>query len=261
MTNKAYTTQLQAGLGLIEESQKLLALWSEDMSVSDLVSVALKSGAFPNITYRRLRNIIAEGFKPRYLVNNNYPAKYLQRLSGKTKSREFDQLLFLFTCRAHLILADFVRTVYWQSYIAGKTRISNEDARDFVIRANQGGKTFKPWSESTIRRVSAYLTGCCSDFGLLEKGGKGNRAILPYQVESLTAIFLSYELHFSGLGDNSMLSHPDWGLFGMDRDDVLNELKRHAMKGAFIIQSAGEATRIGWQYETMEAVLDVITRE
>jgi hypothetical protein len=158
-------------------------------------------------------------------------------------------------------LTDFVRKVYWNSYIAGKTRISNEDARDFVIRANEDGKTYKPWSESTIRRVSAYLTGCCADFGLLEKGGKSERAILPYQVESLTAIFLAYELHFSGLGDNSVLSHPDWELFGMDREDVLNELKRHAMKGWFIIQSAGEATRIGWQYENMEAVLDVITRE
>ena len=119
----------------------------------------------------------------------------------------------------------------------------------------------KSWSEGTVSRVASYLTDSCSNFGLLESGAKRTRKILNYKIEHIISVFLAYDLHFSGLGDNSVLSHPDWGLFGMDREDVLNELKRHAMKGWFIIQSAGEATRIEWQYENMEAVLDVITRE
>ena len=112
-----------------------------------------------------------------------------------------------------------------------------------------------------VERVSSYLNGTCSDFGLLDINRRGTRNILPYRIEQRVGVYLAYDLHFSGLGDNRVLSHPDWGLFGLEREDVLNELKRQSLKGWFIIQSAGEATRIGWQYETMEAVLDVITRK
>ena len=67
MMASQYTTQLQAGLGMIEESIKLLDYFSDDQSVTDLYNEALDSGAFPNVTARRLRNIIAECFSPRFM--------------------------------------------------------------------------------------------------------------------------------------------------------------------------------------------------
>lgn len=261
MTNESYTTQLQAGLGLIDETKKLLEIWSPDISVTELKHKARESGEFPNITFRRLRNIVVESFKPRYLVGSGAPAIHLKQLMNELSRREFNQLLFLFTCRANLVLADFIRKIYWPSYMAGKDTVTNEEAKDFLLRANEDGKTFKTWSEGTITRVARYLTNCCSDFGLLETGNKSVRKILPFQIEAIPLIYLSYDLHFSGLGDNSVLGHSDWGLFGLEREDVLDELKRQALKGWFIVQSAGTASRIGWQYETMEAVVDALARE
>ena len=111
-----------------------------------------------------------------------------------------------------------------------------------------------------IQRVPIYLVGTCSDFGLLENKKNSNRKILPFRIEPKVAIFLSYDLHFSGHGDNSVLSHTDWGLFGLDRSDVLNEMKQLALKGWFIIQSAGDVTRIGWQYQSMEEVIDALNK-
>ncbi len=261
MIEEVYTTRLQAGLGLIDETRKLLKLWSPDLTVNDLVYKALDSGEFPNITFRRLRNIIAEGFNPRYMINSGAPAVHLQQLMADLPSRNFNQLLYLYTCRANLVLADFIREVYWSAYMAGKNDLSNEEARYFLSRANQDGKTTKLWAEGTINRVASYLTGCCSDFGLLDSGGKSIRNILPFQIEATTLVYLSYDLHFAGVGDNSVLSHLDWQLFGLTKEDVLSELKRNALKGWFIIQTAGEATRIGWFYKSMEEILDVITQE
>ena len=42
-----YTTQLQAGLGLVPETFKLLAAWEPGMSGQDLFKAALASGDFP----------------------------------------------------------------------------------------------------------------------------------------------------------------------------------------------------------------------
>ena len=60
MSKSYYTTQLQAGLGLVNETQLLLGIWQQGMSTTDLFQTALDSGEFPNVTARRLRNIIAE---------------------------------------------------------------------------------------------------------------------------------------------------------------------------------------------------------
>lgn len=260
MTEKTYTTQLGAGQGIVEETRILLDLWQVGMSVNSLNQLALQSGQFQKLTARRVRNLVVEGFSPRYLDGDCPPAVYLKRLKDVLSSREFTQLLYLYTCRAHSILYDFVQQVYWNAYSSGRDSLSNEEARRFVIRANQDGKTASPWSDNMIERVAGYLTGTLADLGLLEDGRKSVRKILSYRLESRVAVILAYDLHFSGHGDNSVLSHPDWALFGMDRADVLNELKRLAFKGWWIIQSAGDVTRIGWQYSSMEELINAFTQ-
>jgi len=260
MKEKYYSTQLQAGLGLIEETQILLNLWNPGIEPTELQKIALESGHIPNVSARRLRNIVAECFSPRYLHGKPPPAQLLKKLQNKLTRKEFEQLLLLYTCRANLILFDFIREVYWAAYSSGRNNLRFEDAETFVVRANQDGKTRKPWSESTVRRISGYLTGSCVDFGLLESGTKKSRKINPFRIEARTAIFLAYDLHFSGHGDNSVLGHPDWSLFGMERSDVLNEFKRQALKGWFIIQAAGDVIRIGWPFQTMEELTDAFVK-
>jgi hypothetical protein len=204
--------------------------------------------------------VVSEGFAPRYLVDNGAPARLLKALLPALARREFAQLLFRYTCRAHPILADFVCEVYWPAYAAGWVYVENEEARQFVTRGNQDGKTTSPWSEGTIRRAAGYLTGCCSDFGLLERGVRKARRILPYRLEPRTGAILAYERHFAGLGDNAVIADPGWALFGLTPEDVLAELKQLALKGQLIVQTAGRITQISWPYKTMDEVIDAVAQ-
>jgi hypothetical protein len=258
VADKTYTAQLQAGLGMIAETRILLDLWDVGMDSAALNKVALDSGRFPGMSARRLRNLVSECFAPRYLADDGAPARLLKSLDRLLPSRESEQLMLLFTCRANPILADFVRTVYWPAYAAGRDSIDNEEARAFVARANQDGKTTTPWSANTIQDVAGRLTGCCADFGLLERGVRRVRRLLPYHLEPRVAAILAHDLHFAGLGDNRLLGDPDWALFGLAPGEVLDELKRLALKGAMILQVAGGVTHIGWQYKTIDEVIDAI---
>lgn len=249
-----YTALLGHGLGMIPETRTLLDIWTEGMSSSALMQEALQSGRFPHMSARRLLNFVKDCFTPRYLRDQTKPARLLRTMETVLAARELEQLMFIYTCRANPILADFVRDVYWDAYSAGRTVLSNDDAKAFVTRANQDGKTIAPWSASTIRRVAGYLTGCCSDFGLLERGKRSTRKILPYRVEPNVAALLAYDLHFSGQGDNQVLGAQEWTWFGMDAADVLDELKRLSLKGFFIVQHAGGVTHISWSYKSMEEV-------
>jgi len=257
---QSYTTQLQAGLGLVNETKTLLDLWSPSMSASQLHQVALESGRFPTVTARRLRNIVVECFAPRYLVADGTPAAHLKRLSVTISTADLTQLMLVFTSRANPILGDFVRHAYWVRYTGGYTHISNDDARAFVERGIDDGKTIKRWSDTTVRRISGYLTGCCADYGMLEHGLRSSRRLLPFRISPLVAAYLAHELHFSGVGDNALLTHEDWQLFGLAREDVLDEIKRFALKGLLIVQAGGDAIRISWKHPNMEALCDVLTQ-
>ncbi|MCP4691971.1 MAG: DUF1819 family protein, partial [Desulfobacterales bacterium] len=226
-----YTTRLQAGLGLIEETRTLLQLWRPGMNAPALHQRALAAGCFPNISARRALNIVLECFAPRLLGPGGRPAAVLKKLESSLSPAEFAQLLLLFTARANLIFSDFLKEVYWPRVFDQRDVIRNEEARAFVSRAVQRGKTTRPWSESTIRRVASYLTGCCADFGLLEPGRKQVRGIRQFRLEPAVAAHLAHDLHFSGLGDNSAAAHPDWGLYGLDKEGVRDVLKRLALNG------------------------------
>jgi hypothetical protein len=261
MIEKPYNTMLNAGVGMINETISLLNLWQPGMSLSELNKVALESGQFPKITARRLRNLLAECINPRYLRNNGASAILLKSVQQHFSTHEYKQLLFIFTCRDSQILSDFVQQVYWSAYSSGKDILSTEEALRFVLRANQDGRTSKPWSESTLKKVAGYLTSSCADFGLLEDGKKANRKILPFQIEPRVMAILAYDLHFRGHGDNRVVSDQEWSLFGLDKDDVINEIKRLSYRGWWIVQSAGDIVRIGWKYQTMEELIDVLIKE
>jgi hypothetical protein len=59
------------------------------------------------------------------------------------------------------------------------------------------------------------------------------------------------------VNDNSILEHPDWSLFGLDRTAVVRELRR-AAEGHYIVQYSGELLRLSWKHRTMEECLDGI---
>lgn len=258
--NGHYTVQLGHGLGLIDETMILLDLWQPGMNAPALHRTALESGYFATLSARRLHDMIAVGFGPRYLVNGAAPAKLLKTIKGAVSRSELEQLFFLYTARAHLVLADFVREVYWAAYAAGKQTLGSAESRVFVEAAVYDGKTTMAWSPQMIRRVASNLTGCCADFSMLERGALSVRKILPYRVEPRVVTILAYDLHNAGLGDNQLLAHPDWALYGLQRDDVLAELKRAALQGALIVQSAAGVTRISWLYKSMEELANGIAQ-
>jgi hypothetical protein len=255
-----YTTQLQAGLGLLPETQKLLAIWEPGMTRKDLLKAVLASGEFPNVTARRLRNVVLEAFSPRYLVDDAAPARLLRTISAAASKDDFRSLCFLFTCRANLILADFVREVYWTRYSAGGSSVSKEDSLNFVKSAVSDGRTSVRWSEATVKRVASYLLGGCADFGLLGAMKGGARTINTYRISLNVASILAHDLHFRGVGDNPLLMSPDWRLFGLEADDALSELRRLSLRGELIVQSAGGITQVSWKHKTMEDLAGAIAQ-
>lgn len=261
MAEQRYTTQLQAGLGMVPETLNLLDLWEPGDTSSRLAEKAISSGIFSRTTARRARNLVAEMFAPRFLAGNGVVAKRLKFLVERRIAYEsLVQICFLYTARAQAIFHDFVTEVYWSKYSAGATSIGRSDAEQFVYRSLDTGRMQKRWTETTIRRISAYLIGCCVDFGLLAESGRSQREIRRFAIRPDVAIYLAHDLHFSGNSDMAVARHNDWQLFGLEPTEVIGQLKRMTHDGHLLIQASADLIQISWKYRTMEKCLDALTK-
>jgi hypothetical protein len=243
------------------ETLDLLRMWEPGMIPSHLADRVVETGLFSRTTARRARNIVVEMFAPRYLADGGAVAKrFKQLLEGRFPNDSLLQLFFLQTARAQQIFHDFLIEVYWPKYMAGATSIHKGDAESFIHRALDAGRMKNRWSESTIKRVSGYLLGCCIDFGLLEEGGRTERSIKRFTIRPDVALYLAYDLHHQGLSDMSVVQHLDWRLFGLETQDVTRLFNILSHDGHLLIQSGADLVHISWKYRDMEGCLNALTQ-
>jgi len=260
VAEKSYTTQFQAGLGMIPETLELLRLWDPGMNPSALADRAVQTGIFSRATARRARNLAAEMFAPRYLAKGGEVAARLKFLIGRRFPQEaLLQLFFLQTARAQRIFADFIVEVYWPKYSAGATNVSRSDAEAFIRRALDAGRMQKRWADATIHRVSGYLLGCSTDYGLL--GGETSpRPIKRFSIRADVTLYLVHDLHFAGMSDRDVVHHSDWRLFGLEAQEVLRLVHSLSHDGHLVIQSGADLVQISWKYRSMEECLNALTQ-
>jgi hypothetical protein len=258
---RQYTTQLQAGLGMVSETISLLRLWEPGDTAASLSQKAVSQGVFSRSTARRTLNIVKEMFAPRFLCDDARPARALkQLLDANTPPEDLSQLFFLHTARAQAVFADFVTDIYWPRYMAGASRITRSEAQTFIERALDSGRMRKRWTPASVRRVSAYLLGCSADFGLLHGSGRPNWSITRFAIRPAVANYLAHDLHFSGSSDFALTRHPDWRLFGLEPHEAVNQLKNLAHDGHLIIQAATDLVQITWKYKSMEECAHAIAQ-
>lgn len=251
--NRPYTTQLQAGLGMVRETITLLRLWVPGDTTVTLAEKATSQGVFSRSTARRTANLVREMFAPRFLRDGGRPAQTLKLLvEANAPLEDLTQLFFLHTARAQAVLADFITDIYWPRYTAGATRITRSEPETFIQRALDNGRMRKRWTPASVRRVSGYLLGCCGDFGLLRGSGRTEWSISRFAIRPSVAIYLVHDLHFSGLSDFALTRHPDWRLFGLEPHEVVNQLRNLANDGHLIVQATPELVHITWKYKSME---------
>ncbi len=253
-----YNVAFAKGHGLQEETIALLRAWTPDLSTAELTTLAVQQGLLRKATAQRTRDIISNHITPRYFKEAARPARYLKiLLQAGLSTAALNQLFLIYTCRANAILRDFIARVYWTSFQAGRSAIIKEQALEFIDLATQTGEIPTPWSAEVRDRIARGLMTCLADFDLAEKGRTSDRKLRPFNITTLTALFLAHELHFSGLNDHQIMHHPDWQLFGLQPFEVVQTLQRLPTR-FFIVQFAGDLLRITWNFSTMEEALDAI---
>ena len=257
MTDGLYNVHLAKGQGMIPETVVLLNLWQPGVSAQELRNNVVANGLLPKATAYRTSDIVTRVFAPRYIGDDGTPAKWLKALVNRGwQGDRLSQLFLIYTARANLILRDFINEVYWPHYRAGAHLIHRQEGVNFLKSASAAGKLRNQWSDAMQAKVVRYLFASLLDFRMTRNLPKNQREILPFTILPTTTAYLAHELHFRGLGDSTLINHPDWALFGLDQYSVLQDLRK--ISAHLLVQSAGDLVRITWNYKSMEDCVDGI---
>ena len=236
---------------MINETLLLLELCEEGITKETLLSQVINSNILSTSSETRAKDIVKTVFYNRFMKDNPKVCHGLRRVRSRGLSvNHLSQLLYIFCARQNDILRDYIET---ELNPASESFIDTLPKDTFVKYVKQlAENNLVDWSEASIKKNASYIKACLCDFQIIDN----NNRILKPEINDFTALFLMYELHFSGLSDMAIWNHEDWKLFNLNKSDVLRIILELNLKGGYIAQSSGELLTISWQYKTMEEMID-----
>ena len=256
---RRYTVAIIKGAAPIEELRALLQIWQPGDDPLELQRRVSESDLLGKQTARRARDMVKEVFRPRLLTPDDRAARWLKRfLEAGGEPQAFRELLFLYEARAEAILYDFVLLVFWPACRSGALVLAVDDVLSFFDNAVQSGHIERPWAQQSALRTASAILASLRGFGFLRLDQRGQREIVRYRVSDAAVAYLAHDLHLSGLPDADVVEHPDWGLFGLDRENVLDRLDALGPGAGLVVQRAGSVVRITWSHQSMESLIDAI---
>lgn len=256
-----YTTAISKGAGMIEETRRLLEHWSPGEPLDEFTRRVQDEGLLGNATAYRTRDVVRRVFALRYLKPTDKPARILQRvLSSGLPSRVFTEMLFLFTARQDPLAYDFTIREYWPAARRGRSIMDTDSMLSFLSEAHYDGRLDNQWSENVSVRIARCVLGLLRDVGFLREVTRGRREIADYRMSDEGAAILAKELNESGVTDSSLCTRPDWGLFGLAPSEALEKLDGLGEHRGVIVQRAGSAVNFTWTVNSLEELIDVLTR-
>jgi len=253
INQRTYNSNLLKGTGLVQEMLVLMQEYEPGESKGDFAKRIYEYGILSKSTEGRVLDLVNNIFSSRFLGEPLEVPLIIGQMRDEFVSMDvIIQLFYIYTCRANLILYDFVTEVYFKKVDQGSVEIRSADPKKFIEEALKTGRIEKGWAQSTIKKVSEHIIATLIDFKLIDQ----KKNILPFRILDLTTNYLAHELHFRGFSDNDIWNHPDWSLFGLHRDEVIPILDRLASQGTFLMQFSGELLSISWKNQNMNQFIE-----
>ncbi len=258
---RKYTTAISKGAAMLDETRRLLEHWSPGQSLDAFAKRVQDEDVLGNATAYRTRDAVRRVFAPRFLKPTDKPARVLKRvLERNLPGRTFTELLLVYACRNDPLLYDFTSREFWLAVRRGRSVLDTDAVLSFLSEAVVDGRLESQWSENVSVRIARCVLGMLRDVGFLREAKRGRKEIVDYRVSDEGAGILARELHEAGITNSSLCSHRDWGLFGMNRAEVLERLDHLGEERGIVVQRGGSVVHFTWYVDSIEEMIDVFAR-
>lgn len=256
-----YTARAIKATGLVEETKALLRAWTPGESTAELRRRAREESILGKATASRSDDVVAHAFNQRFLSGDRPAAPHLKHLlAQKGAGRWFTDLCLLYAARADVVLREAIVVYAAERRSSGRGYIDTPSFVAFLDGQEAAGRMERPWTKSVKESVAQHVLRQLTDFGLASAARRGVRELLPFEPTGVAVAWLACELHFSGISDSRIVSHPDWLVWMLDEAHVRERMTWLARPGLWEFQAAGSVVQITWTCSTMEEALDVLAR-
>jgi len=254
-------TGMTKGMPSLDEIQALLLAWLSEEAPTDFADRVQREGILTKQTARRVQDLVLQIFQPWFLKPDDRGAQWLKALVEAGGDRQtLNELVFLYKARSEAVLYDFTLKRFWPACHDGDLYLRTSDVEDFLVEAQEEGRTTKRLSRQTQERLAQGIFRALTEVGFLSDEKRYAREYIPYRASDFAVTYLAYDLHLAELPDGIMVEHSDWGLFGLAREDTLGRLDGLDERAGLIVQQAGSVVSITWLHGTMDEVIDAYTR-
>jgi hypothetical protein len=260
---KPYTvTGLTKGMPSLDEIQTLLLNWQADELPGDFAERVRTEGILTKQTARRTKDLVSQLFRPWFLQPDDRAARWLKALvEAGGDRRALNELVFLYKARSEAVLYDFTLKQFWPACHDGELYLRTGDIERFLQDAQEDGRTTKRLSAQTESRLAQGIFTALTEVGFLSEERRYAREYVSYRMSDFSVAYLAHDLHLANLPDGILVEHPDWGLFGLSREDTLDRLDTLDERAGLIVQRAGSVVSITWLHAAMDEVIDAYTRQ
>jgi hypothetical protein len=253
---KRYTIAICKGAALLEETRTLLGHWRLGERAEDFAQRVKNDGLLAKATAYRANDIVHRVFIPRYLKPHDRPARVLKAiLDYNLQPAVFKELVLLYSARNDPLLRDFVLQEFWPSLRRGRFFISVPSVLSFFSEAISDGKIEKPWSDQVSKKVARGLLGFLREVGFIRESSRGRRELVDYRLSDQGAFIIARILQDEGFSDSAIVEHPDWALFGLERNTLLSRLHLFGEDEGLFFQQAGNVVSFNWKVNSIEDLL------
>lgn len=253
------SANLTKGTLSVDEVQALLRHWRPGETPSDFAERVRQTGIVTKRTTQRANDVVSL-FRSWFLLPDDRAARRLKLFSENGGDRRtLSELIFLHKARREYVLADFTRRRFWLACHEGALYLRTSEVEEFLQDAQESQMTGQLWKPETQERLAQGITRALLDVGFLQRGPRNTREYVLYRVTDFSIAYLAYDLHLGAQTDAGLAMHPDWELFGLSREQVLDRLDALDERAGLLVQRAGSVIRITWGHHDMEGVIHAFT--
>jgi hypothetical protein len=252
-----YSTKINHVGALLPDTKLMLAHWDRATSVADNLTRMQAENIFAKISRSRIPEMLAT-FRERYLSDPETLAALVTLAQDGAPDATLHPVLFYLAAQADPLLHASVTQWLAALHARGQATVRPDDAAHWLRAQVDAGRTERPWSDATIRRLAQGLLSVLRDFGLLE--GRAAKRLAPVYLSLPAFAFLAYLLHRRQSSGDKLLHAPAWQLFFLAQPSVEHLFLEAHQERLLEYHAAGRVIRVDFPAPTLEEYAHALAR-
>jgi Putative inner membrane protein (DUF1819) len=248
-----YTTRLQKGGALLEETRALVRVWS-DTPAEELREKIVETNLLNKQTRARMADVYRRTFLPRFIqgpIPNAW--KLVRPLEDANAPLSIVRPVYYWiSAKAERMLSDFCREYILPRAAIVRAGIGTEEVVSWL---RSKGCT---WSPTVAKKVARGLLAALRDFGILE--GRGKKRLASFSLPVAAFAYLALCLRATGAVSHLLVRHPDWELFLLRPADVEHFFLLAHQDRLLEYHAAGTTVSISFPTESLNEYAHVVAQ-